>query len=244
MFDLIVGILNIIISISYLISGIRITIAYRSADDPTFLGIGLCWIIVASPWYSASISFILALINGTGLSFPTYATIGTIAYPLGSILWLYSWTKLIGLKEKWSKIIIGIALIIAIIFWGIFIYFLIVNPSFLGSLNGISDASYSIFVSGYQMLLLIMLLTTTILFCKEALQSSLWKIQLKAKLLLISIILFAIGALLDIFSAVTIAGIPIALLFAMISLMTSSFLLYLGFLLPESIENYFKKFKK
>jgi hypothetical protein len=82
---------------------------------------------------------------------------------------------------------------------------------------------------------------TGLIFGKESLNSKDTTVNLKGKFLLSAFVLFAIAAALDsIFTVQTSYGIILKII-ARIMLMVSSILFYIGFIMPERIENWLIK---
>ena len=84
--------------------------------------------------------------------------------------------------------------------------------------------SVNLFIAAYISLALI----TGLIFARESLKSDDSEIKLKGKILLIAFILFAIGAILDVISNLVVSNIVARLI-----IVISSWLFYVGFVLPD-----------
>ena len=227
-----VGFISTIIS---LLLGIRIISKYAQHKQTTFIYVGLTLILLWSPWWPSSISFITYLISLEGLSFEAYIFIGNFFLPFALITWLIPMCKLLAVKDKTRKIAETICIIYIIIFLCAVIYFLF-NPAELGYLRNPLVPIYSF---SFYMLILPILVIVIMLGLKlalESLKTSDKEVQLKGKFLLIAFITIAIGIVLEIF----LTG-DFNLLISRIIIIIGLILLYIGITMPKRIKELFLK---
>jgi hypothetical protein len=239
--DYVNGIFSVILVIIFILVGLRIALRYRVMKESSYLFVGLCWVLMGESWYPSSISFIIALFNdGLGLiPFPEiYFILGTSLLPFALTFWLIAFTELM-YKEK-QKIVIIICVIGGILFETFLFYFLLTNPSVIGTVEVPVDANYGLFISVFQILLLIVLIITGTIFARASLKSDNPEHKLKGKLLLIAFWLFFIGAIFDVLSTLNF----LFLILGRTMLFFSSVFFYYGFIFPEWMKNRFIKQKK
>ena len=224
------------VSISTLV-GLIIISKYPKYKQKNLIFVGISWIGIFSPWWPSSISFLVALITGTGLTPTLYFLIGFIVSPVVLIIWMWAFTDLAFKNQQ--KIIVGIYAIIGIAFEIYLVYYLfIVNePGVIGDLNGILDATYRGVAILYSIFIVLTMLITGILFGRESLKSDDPEIRLKGKLLILAFVLWVVGAIMD-------AALPleiITLTLARLILIFSAISFYCGFLLPGVVKKIFLK---
>jgi hypothetical protein len=233
--DITNGIILIIFSIISIYVGIRIILSYSKYKQRELLLVGLTWIFIASPWYPASISFIMFIISGQILTPELYFIIGTNLWPIMVIAWTIVFTDLVYKKHQNIFIILSVAY--GIFFYAVFYYLLLMDPNLIGYLKGYTDVQYGLFIVFYAITLLIFELVTGTMFCNASLKSKNPEVRLRGKLLLIAFILFAIGAALDTSVPLTLATLPIVRSFEI----SSAIIFYMGFILPKWTKNLFLK---
>lgn len=233
--ELINGLFSIIVVILSSTVGIIIASKYPQTKQRSFLLIGIAWIGLVEIWWGVSISVLHVLITGNTLPDQLYMFIGNAFLPLESVLLITGFTDLF-LKEK-QKMIVLVYAIIGIAFEIYFLYFLFTDYSVLGTVNSPVDASYSIILTLYQILLLVTLLVIGTLFARISLRSEVLALKLKGKLLIAGLLSFIFGGILDIIGDISV----VILILARILLMLSSFLFYGGFLLPNWMKKLFLK---
>ncbi|MFX0071713.1 MAG: hypothetical protein ACFFAO_11550, partial [Candidatus Hermodarchaeota archaeon] len=130
-------------------------------------------------------------------------------------------------------------LIYGIIFDIYLIYFLINDPSMVGVLISITDSEYRAFARIWMVSILLVLVIGGTLFSIESIKSNKPEIKLKGKLLLPAFYIFTICAILD--TALPLNAITLPL--NRIGLIISAVLFYIGFVLPDSVKNFFLKDK-
>ena len=225
--DITNGITLIILCFISIYVAIRIISKYFEYKRKEFILVDLVYIFLTSPWYPATISFIMFLIIGEILSPEVYFIIGTNLWPIALTLWIFTFTDLV--YEKQQKIIVFIFICYGALFYIIFYYLLFTDPDLIGYLKGYTDVQYNNFIVVYGITLLIIMIITGYLFCRKSLESDSPEIRLKGKLLLAAFILFVAGAGLDTSVPLTFLTLPIIRGLEI----SSAIAFYMGFILPK-----------
>jgi len=229
------GLFSLIYVLISTLIGLLIASKYLKIKRPIFLLMGLTWIFMACPWWPSSISFLLALLTGQGLNFVTYVIIGNATVPIFVMLLTTSMSELL-YKER-QKRIFAIFAVYGVIIEIYLFYYIIVDPSALGTLNGIVDIEYSGVLRYYLISVIILIVVVGILIARPQLKSDNPELRLKGKLLLIAYILWPIGAFADAALPLNVITLPII----RIILISSSMFFYIGFILPKFIKKMFLK---
>ncbi|MGV9171571.1 MAG: hypothetical protein ACOC44_08760 [Promethearchaeia archaeon] len=217
------------VSISIIV-GAKIISKYVEYKNRNLLFVGLTWIGISTPWWPSTVSLIKMLLTSEGLSFQTFLFLGNFFLPLAPIFWMYAFTQL-HYKEK-QKLLVSVYGIISVVYEFVFLYFLFTNPTIIGQPSGDIDLNTGLFVTIYQIFLLISLLVTGIIFSQQSMKSTNKEIQLKGKLLLLAFISFVVGAILDVFSM---GSIPVLIISRLI-LISAAVEFYCGFMLPSWVK--------
>ncbi len=228
------GILNIItVTIGFYI-GFLIISKYFTHKRKEFLIFGICAILLFSPWWPGTISFIKFWIMTEPLPDKMYFLIGNVLLPVAVILWLIIVTDFLNVNKKLKKQLFIIFTIYGIIFeimlFTLLIYF---PPEFIGTIDKIMDVQYKNIIRYMLLSLILYLLITGVLFARESIKFDDPEIQLKGKLMLVAFILFSLGAILD-------TEFPldyVSLLITRIIMISSVIFFYAGLVLPDSIKN-------
>ncbi|MFX0070927.1 MAG: hypothetical protein ACFFAO_07545 [Candidatus Hermodarchaeota archaeon] len=235
--DIISGISSIISIIIFTILGLIIISKYFQHRRRELILFGITVIGLMEPLYGPALSFFTALFTGQGLSVEMYYFIALVGTPLTLVSFVTGVSDLL-YKEK-QKIITLILIIYGIIFEIVFIYFLINDPDMVGGLAGITDAEYGPFGRIWMISILLILVIGGTLFARESLKSDKPEIKLKGKLLLPAFFIFTISAIAD--AAIQLNTITLPLV--RILFIFSGILFYIGFILPDSVKNFFLKEK-
>ena len=231
-FDLANGIIFIIFCVISIFVGLRIISKYFKYKRREFILIGLTWIFLVSPWYPASISFIMFLLTGTILTPEAYFIISFVLIPVALVCWMIAFTDLINYKNQ--KLIITLYIILGIVYYVFFFYFLYyTDQSLIGELRGHTDVQYGALVVSFYLIADVTALITGIIFARKSRHSENPEIRLKGKLILIGIIFFVIGSSLD---AILPHNFLTFSIYRSIEILSAIFF-YCGFILP----NWFKK---
>lgn len=224
------GTLTLIYAIIGLLVGLLIILKYIKIKNRLFLFVGLSLVGLASTWYAKVVSFVRALIVGTGLPLEGYTIIACVFLPLTISVWLIAFTDLLAIKQR-KKIHLVFA-IIGILFEIYLFSFLIIDPKVIGELEGNIDVDFGLVVTLYQFFLVFIVLITGTIIARESLTSPNPDIRIKGWFLIFSIYSFVGGAILEIFSSASI----VILILAKIALVASALEFYCGFFLPTWVK--------
>ncbi|MFX1259971.1 MAG: hypothetical protein ACFFAN_19150 [Promethearchaeota archaeon] len=238
--DIANGLFSIIfVSISTVV-GITIALKYLKSRQRTLLFVGFSWILIASPWWPSSVSFLIAFFSGgQGLSIEAYLLLGNILVPVFILLLVAAFTE-IYFHDK-QKIILLIFVIIGIFIEIYLFYYLFVlkEPEALGILQGSVDIQFQGFLRYYLLFSILQVLVMGSLIAYNSVRSDTPEIKLRGKFLFAAFISWSIGAICD-------AAVPLTLLTLTIIrliLISSAIEFYIGFILPDWIKNLFLKEK-
>lgn len=226
-FEIVNGTFSLILVIFFILVGLRIALRYKTTHDRTYLLFGVTWMTLVQSWYPSSISFLLTLFTGEGLTPMAYFIIGNVGIPASGVCFIIAWTDLL-CKEK-QKFIVFIYVIIAIIMYIIIFYLLFTDISTVGTLNGPVDAEYSLIIVSFLVFALLNIFICGILMARISLLSNDPELRLKGKFLIIGLCSFITGAILD-------SAIPLGILSLTLVrlLLISSAIEFLGgFILPN-----------
>ena len=227
---IICGLVGFISTVITLILGTRILSKYFHKKQRSFIYVGLTLILLWSPWWPSSISFITYLISLQGLPYEAYIFLGNFFLPFALITWVIPMCNLLGVKDKTRKIAVIICIIYIIIFLSAVIYFLF-NPAELGYLRNPLVPIYSFSFYMLIMPILVIVIMLGLKLALESLKASDVEVQLKGKFLLIAFITITIGIILEIF----LTG-DFNLLISRIIIIIGLILLYIGLTLPKRIK--------
>ena len=209
---------------------------YRKFNNRVYLlwGIGLMGLGLA--WMGTSVSFLMILITGEGLSIRTYFFATLFWMAITSFFWMWTMTELL-IKDK-KRIILLLYGIIGIIYEIFLVYSLFDNPSNLGTLNNPPlDSEYQGIVMLYILFALSCVSISLFIFIWKSLKLDDKEIRLKSKFLLIGLISYIIGSLADGMFHLDITTIIII----RILLILSAIEFYIGWNLPDSVKKIFLK---
>jgi hypothetical protein len=235
--DILNGVFSLIFVAISLLVGFIILSRYFKYKERIYFLVGATWVLIASPWWPSSLSFLVALSNDVGISPEAYFLIGNTLVPLAIILWLLAFTEFLYSEKR--KLILLIFTVIGIIFEIIFFISLFLDPDFIGTLNPPVDANYKSFIMIFLVLFLLIVVVTGFLFANLSLKSEDPEVKLKGKLLIDAYIAFSIGALLD--SSIPLD--PMMIIITRLILIGSAVCWYGGFLLPKWMKKYLLKKK-
>ena len=233
--ELLNGIFSLIIVFFSTTVGILISSRYFKHKQISLLYIGLLWIGLVSIWFAISIATLSILITGTQIPDTLYMFISNGFLPLTSIVGIMGFSELL-FKEHQKKIVLPY-IIYGAIFEIILVEYLLIDPYALGRLNSPVDATYGIFVTIYQIFLLLTFVIFSTLFARVSLRAENPEVNLKGKLILAAAYCFLAGAIMDIIGEISI----VILITGRILLIFSSFLFYGGFVLPNWMKKLLKK---
>ncbi|MFX1488100.1 MAG: hypothetical protein ACFFBI_03065 [Promethearchaeota archaeon] len=227
--DTVNGVFSLIFVVISLLVGVIILMRYFKYKERIYLLVGLTWILISEPWWSSSLSFLVAISNGVGIPEQIYFLIGNTLVPLAIILWLLAFTEFLYTEKR--KLILIIFAIIGASFEILFFTFLFLEPSLIGKLTPPVDVTYYSFIMVYLIIFILIVVITGFLFAHLSLKSKDPEVKLKGILLMIAYITFLIGAILD--SAIQLYLHPVTIIIARLVLIVSAICWYGGFLLPK-----------
>ena len=232
-YQLISGILSIILVTIYIIIGLSIFLKYFKVKQRVFIYMGLAWITLSMLWWSSIIHMILLILNPNGSGLPLFYNfvIASFVTPLCVFLFAAAFTSLT--FKKYKRHLQAYLLIMAGSFWIILIFYLS-NILQLYGISYFSDENPTdLWIVVYLFIIIITLDLMGILFALDSIKSENEVIKYKGKLILIAFILFAIGAFFD--------GIESNLFFLeffdRFLLMASVIFFYFGFIMPDWLKN-------
>lgn len=230
------GIFSVLCITIATIIGLTIALKYFKYKERNLIFVGITWIGIFAPWASSAVSFISALITGSGISDQAYFFIGSFSAVIIVLVWSIAFVDLMNYKGK-KRAIIPILTIETGILETLFITFLFTNPSLIGELIDVVDVQYKAFGVLFFVNLMLIYISTTTIFCLKSLRAENPEINLKGKFLLLGSLLFIISAVFD--TAISLNLISLTII--RILLMASGVLFYFGFILPDFVKKQFIK---
>ena len=89
-YEIVHGLFALIFVIISLIIGLKILLKGFSLNRKEFITVGLTWILLASPWWSASLSFIFIIFFSYAIEPLLYMILANVFVPIALICWIYS----------------------------------------------------------------------------------------------------------------------------------------------------------
>jgi len=238
--EFIQGSLSLVYVFITLLLSVLFIIKYIQIRQKELLLVGIALIGLAGPWFTEAFSFLTIIITSGTLSDGFYLNIVIIIYiimtaftPFAIMCWLFAITKLLEIKNR--KIILLFFIFTFIIFEVIFFVLLSIDIAYIGTFINLFNYQESLFVSVFNIVVMLIVFLTGILFFRASVRSEKAEIRLKGRLILLGLTMFMIGG----FIPYIIFNI-ISLVIARIFLVFSSVTLYMGFLLPNWVKNLFK----
>ncbi len=224
------GIFSILVVVVFLIVGVSIITKYRKHRDITYILTGLSWIGISEPWWPSSLGFIVALYNDVGLNAQTYLILNHMFLPIFLTFWLIVVTKLINFQRR--GVVLVIHLIISVILVITEVFFYITDISMIGVVLSPVDVDFGIVAIIFNLYILIVFVITGLIFAYKTYKIGDPQTKLRGVFLLLAILLFLIGAILEII---------ITLPQNRIILFVSAICFYIGFIMPERVKKIFIK---
>lgn len=193
--EILTGTFSLIYAIIAIIIGLLFFKKYLSTKQFEHVTIGLTYIFMSSGWWGASTTFLSILILDINISDFAYFILADLFALWAVVTWIYSMYKI--MYKKHGKLLIVISLILVIPFEIISITCLIIDPAIYGFRPHYFDAQESDIFSFYLLFSMIITILTVCHFAFQSLEIKDSKIRLKAILLLIAVLSFAIGSTID-----------------------------------------------
>ncbi|TFG02281.1 MAG: hypothetical protein EU540_01845 [Promethearchaeota archaeon] len=228
------GLSSLILVVIFIVVGISIALKYKKTKERMYLFFGITWIGVVEAYIAVSISFIVALFNNDGLPEPIYFLVGISFYPVSTLIWITAFTDII--YKKAQKIFQLIFIIIGTVFEIIFFSLLFTAPSLIGTLLSPVDSEYGLVVRIYIYFSLVVIFFTGIIFAIYSIKSNNPEYRLRGIFIIITLITFVIGAILD-----TLELDLIFLTLVRLIMISSAVEFYIAFVMPKWVKKLFLK---
>ncbi len=211
-----------------IILGMKIISKYFEYKRIELIAVGITIVLIASPYSASGFSFVNYILLDVPFDTRLYLFLNLGFTPFGLICWFYAFFHLISpdLKKK----VVVIASIILIIWEIFFIFFLIIDPSIIGSMAGIFDGVYTLYTLSYILSVLVLNLTISIIYFLHCQKSQDLEIKWGGRFILVGVITWVIGIFIDI-----IPMNPLSIVLARLILILFAIEWYIGWLMPKSI---------
>lgn len=193
--------------------------------------------LTGSPWWPSGVGYLYWLFTGNIIDYQIYVLIGTLGIGIAFLAWLDIYMSTMHPEKR--NLVLGCFLIFSIIFYIYLIYFLFFDPRapvhyMIGIKRNPLDIDYKGFILIYMAVSIIVGTSTGIHFSIYSLKRrENPEVRWKGRFLLISFILFAIGAIGDGLIELN----PITLITIRVILVISNILYYIGFIMPNWVKN-------
>ncbi len=221
------GSLSLIFVVISVIIGLKILSTYFKYQKKEFITVGLTWIFLSTSWWWPSFNFLSNLLFDQDLSIFSYLILANFFIPLAIISWIYSIYKL----AYQNKIMIISISVICVTYEILLFLFLFINPNLIGIEIEPGLVQRTSLTLTFAVFSIAVALISGILMAKKTLASEDRNIKWKGRFLIIAIVFFTIGAVLD---AITWTNL-IIIFFIRLLLILSSIAFYFAFFLPERV---------
>ena len=234
--DFLNGLLTTIAIVISIIFSLLITQRYFETRNKLFLYVGIATFGIYQPWWPTTISFLSIVFTGKELEPSIFFFIGNFFIPFFITMWMVSINLLV--FEGKRKFLPIIYLIISVLMDVYLVFYLVNDPSVIGQLSGPFDAEYGRVMMLYLLFILSSIVIAALWFALKSIKHHNPKTKLKAKFLILGFICYLLGGFFDVGIVPLTAA---TLIIARIILTLSSIFIYMGFLLPNFIKNFFLK---
>ena len=224
------GIFSLLLVIVFIVVGIKLALQYRKRKEKIYLLTGIAWIGISEPWWPSSVSFLVALFNGTGINVELYLILNNAFLPIFLTLWLIVICKLMNIKKR--NLIIFLNAIISTVLEIVMIYYLFTNPPIVGTKLTPVDIDFGPIAAIFLLYIMVIFFFSAFSFAIKTIQLEDPETKIRGKFLLIAFILYFIGAVLELI---------ITFPQNRIIVLVSAVIFYIGFIMPESIKKIFVK---
>ena len=168
--NIIIASFTLLFVIISLTVGVKISLKYFSLRAKELILVGIAWICLSSPWWSAPFSFLTYAFFGVVWEIHVFFIIGNIFIPVALISWIYAFAKMAYDKVK-TKLLI-IYSIICTAFLIFFLIFMVIDVNLIGEFDGTFDARYVSFTRIFQAFAILSALLTGVLFALNPLSQT------------------------------------------------------------------------
>jgi hypothetical protein len=221
------------------ILGLFIALKYIKFRKLEFLAVGITWILLASPYWSDAVQFILVMIFDRQLNSSLYFFLANAFIAPIHITWIYALTNLLFKKQK-QKLLIFFG-VEAYLFETFFLTIFFLNPNLIGDQKSVFVAEWAIWIQIYLLISIALFLVTGFLFARVSLKSENPEIKLKGRFLMIAFVTFTVGTVIDVIAAESPSGVTI--FSARSFIIISAICFYIGYTMPKFIKELFIKSK-
>ena len=231
--EMIQGIFSTIFVVITIYIGLIFISKYIEHKNKNLLIFGLFWIGAATFFIAIPFQFILIPF---GITTPDYTYLFTMYVPLPIMTfgWLTAITSLLYFKRR--ILFLRVFALVAILFEIIFFTLYFIQPSLIAWRSGYFYMEMSPLGIFYVLSLCVFILIPGVIFGNSSLDSKDPEIKMKGRLIIISIMIFGGGALMDIFFPPLDLNLilkAILTIIARILMSSSGILFYVGFMLPN-----------
>jgi hypothetical protein len=220
--------------ISYIL-GISILLKYFEFKTRDYIFVGLAWMGISNPWLGDAISFLMIIFIEKTLDPKVYFIVAYAIIPFFILCWLIAFTDLL-YPHTQLHILIAF-LLLTLIFEIYFFYSLFTDMDSLGVFVGIFRIRWGLLMEIFLATFILIVIISGFMFAYVSIKSKNPEVSLKGKLILAAFILFTIAAIIETFGHLD----PLTVVITRSVLISSSFVFYLGFILPKPIKNLFLK---
>ncbi|MFX1267234.1 MAG: hypothetical protein ACFFAK_04665 [Promethearchaeota archaeon] len=240
--EILQGILTLAFTLISFLLGLLILKKYFTLKDKKLLLVGITWILLTSPWWPDSISFILLIFSGGVINLHD-AVYFFIANALIAPIY-FTWGKafadlVISEKPNIKKIFLVSLTIWGILFEILFLIVFISDYNSVGVRQTVFYVEWTDFIDINLLISSVFFTITGLFFGGKALKSEDPEIKLKGKFLLVAFITFTIGAIIDILFVGEYNELTLVL--ARTFVIIAAFSFYTGFVLPNFTKKLFLK---
>ena len=219
------------------ILGLFIALKYIKFKKLEFLAVGFTWILLASPYWSDAVQFILVMIFKRQLNSPLYFFLANAFIAPIHITWIYALTNLLFKKHKVKLLtFFGIE---ASIFEIAFLTIFFLDPTLIGDQKSAFVVEWAIWIQIYLLISIGLFLVTGFLFARASLKSENPELKLKGRFLMIAFVTFTFGTIMDVIGAES--PTELTILLARTFIIISAICFYIGYTLPKFIKELFIK---
>ena len=231
--EMIQGIFSTIFVVVTIYIGLIFISKYIEHKNRNLLIFGLFWIGAATFFIAIPLQFFLIPFGITTHDF-TYLITMYVPLPIMTFGWLTSITSLLYFRRRilFLRVFALVTILYEIIFFSLFF----IQPSLIAWRSGYFYMEMSPLGIFYVLSLCVFILIPGVMFGNSSLDSKDPEIKMKGRLIIISIMIFGVGALMDIFFPpleLDLVLKAVLTIIARILMSSSGILFYVGFMLPS-----------